>query len=240
MTPTIIGAGRIGSALATLAQTQPHARGQSWAKAPPGPLIVCTRNDDLAGVIQATPAVRRTDLVFIQNGMIGPLLQDHGLQDNTQALVYFAVSKRGQAPVDGGGTVVTGPWAHNFQELLGLGALGCTVVDPHSFRKQMVEKLLWNCVFGVLCQRHDATVGTLVAHHGEEINALTAELQGVAERALSLTLNPGVATRLCDYSLQIADYQGAVKELPWRNGWFLDQERTPLHTAWLTELGVLS
>lgn len=238
MTPTIIGAGRVGLALAELAKTQPHARGQSWAKAPPGPLIVCTRNDDLAGVIQATPAVRRTDLVFLQNGMIAPLLKDHGLQDNTQALVYFAVSKRGQSPVDGGGTVVTGPWAQAFQELLALGALGCTVVDPHSFRKQMVEKLLWNCVFGVLCQRHGTSVGTLVQAHRQEIESLTTELQGVAERALDLTLNPGVAGRLCDYSLQIADYQGAVKELPWRNGWFLEQARTPLHTAWLSELGI--
>lgn len=238
MTPTIIGAGRIGLALAKIAKTTPHARGQSWAKAQPGPLIVCTRNDDLAGVIQATPAVRRADLVFIQNGMIEPLLKDHGLLQNTQALVYFAVSAKGQAPVDGGGTVVSGPWAHEFQSLLGQASLGCTAVDRHSFRLQMVEKLLWNCVFGLLCQRHGASVGVLVQAHGEEIRALSDELQGVAERALGLELTAGVADRLCAYSLKIADYKGAVKELPWRNGWFLAQERSPLHSQWLSELGI--
>ncbi len=238
MTPTIIGAGRVGSALAKIARTAPLSRGQSWAKAQPGPLIVCTRNNDLAGVIEATPQARRADLVFIQNGMIEPLLQDHGLLQNTQALVYFAVSAVGEDPVDGGGTVVSGPWAQEFQSLLGQASLGCTVVDPHSFRLQMVEKLLWNCVFGLLCQRHNASVGALVRDHGAEIRSLSEELQGVAERALELELSPGVAERLCAYSMKIADYQGAVKELPWRNGWFLKQESSPLHAQWLAELGV--
>lgn len=238
MTPTIIGAGRVGLALAKIAKTTPHARGQSWSKAQPGPLIVCTRNDDLAGVIQATPPARRADLVFIQNGMIEPLLKEHGLLQNTQALVYFAVSAKGEDPVDGGGTVVFGPWAQEFQSLLGQASLGCAVVDRHSFSLQMVEKLLWNCVFGLLCQRHSASVGSLVQEHGAEIQALSEELQGVAERALDLELHPGVAQRLCEYSMKIADYQGAVKELPWRNGWFLAQERSPLHSQWLKELGI--
>ncbi len=236
MTPTIIGAGRVGLALAKIAKTAPHARGQSWSKAQPGPLIVCTRNDDLAGVIQATPPTRRADLVFIQNGMIAPLLKEHGLLQNTQALVYFAVSAKGREPVDGGGTVVFGPWAQEFQSLLGQASLGCTVVDSQSFQRQMVEKLLWNCVFGLLCQRHSASVGTLVQAHRPEIHALNDELQGVAERALDLQLQPGVVQRLCDYSLKIADYKGAVKELPWRNGWFLAQEHSPLHSQWLQEL----
>jgi hypothetical protein len=100
----------------------------------------------------------------------------------------------------------------------------------------MVEKLLWNCVFGLLCQRHSASVGTLVLEHGAEIRALSDELQGVAERALDLQLQPGVVQRLCDYSMKIADYKGAVKELPWRNGWFLAQEHSPLHSQWLQEL----
>ncbi|MFT5586718.1 MAG: ketopantoate reductase [Cognaticolwellia sp.] len=238
MTPTIIGAGRVGLALAKIASTRPHARGQSWSKAQPGPLIVCTRNDDLAGVIQATPAARRTDLVFIQNGMIEPLLKDHGLLQNTQALVYFAVSAKGQDPVDGGGTVVSGPWAQEFQSLLGQASLGCSVVAPHSFQLQMVEKLLWNCVFGLLCQRHSASVGVLVREQGAEIQALSDELQGVAERALDLALQPGVPERLCDYSMKIADYRGAVKELPWRNGWFLAQEQSPLHSQWLQALAI--
>lgn len=239
MTPTIIGAGRVGIALSELAGTPAHQRGQAWHDAPPGPLIVCTRNDDLAAVIQATPAHRREDLVFIQNGMLRPLLVEHGLQDNTQALVYFAVSKRGDAPVDGGGTVVTGKWAQAFCKLLAKGDLECSVVDSTRFGQQMVEKLLWNCVFGLLCQVHDASVGTLVREQRAQIDALVAELSGVAERALGLTLESGVSQRLCDYSLKIADYKGAVKEMRWRNGWFLEQERTPVHVGLLERALVL-
>ena len=33
--------------------------------------------------------IRRSDLVFLQNGMITPWLHAVGLQDNTQALIYF-------------------------------------------------------------------------------------------------------------------------------------------------------
>lgn len=59
------------------------------------PIYVCTRNDDLRAVIDKTPAPQRANLVFLQNGMLDPLLQEYGLQDKaTQALVYFAVAKK--------------------------------------------------------------------------------------------------------------------------------------------------
>lgn len=47
-------------------------------------LKVCTRNDDLEDVISRTPPGRREDLVFLQNGVLGPLLEKHGLAKNTQ------------------------------------------------------------------------------------------------------------------------------------------------------------
>src|SRR5687767_1017449 len=43
------------------------------------PTQVCTRNDDLANVIERTPPARRQDLVFLQNGILGPFLEQHGL-----------------------------------------------------------------------------------------------------------------------------------------------------------------
>jgi len=60
----------------------------------PGPIYVCTRNDDSASVIEKTPSPRRSDLVFLQNGMLGPFLKEYGLEKNTQALIYFAVAKK--------------------------------------------------------------------------------------------------------------------------------------------------
>ena len=58
-----------------------------------------------------------------------------------------------------------------------------------------------------------------------------------AEAATGARLKPGVADRLCDYSLTIRGYQGAVKEWPWRNGWFVAQGPTPLHQAMLARVG---
>ena len=51
---------------------------------PQGPIVVCTRNDDLQAIVDATPAGRREDLVFIQNGMLQPWLDAQGLGENTQ------------------------------------------------------------------------------------------------------------------------------------------------------------
>ena len=50
----------------------------------PGPILVCTRNDDLGAIVEATPPERRKDLVFLQNGMLQPWLDAKGLGTNTQ------------------------------------------------------------------------------------------------------------------------------------------------------------
>ena len=237
---TIIGAGRIGTALAALAGTEPVRRGQPIPDRP-GPIIVCTRNNDLAGVVAATPAQRRSDLVFVQNGMLHTWLEERELAENTRALLYFAVGRIGAAPVDGGRSVVTGPHAEAFCALLASGGLRCRAITAADYTGEMVEKFLWNCIFGLLCQRHGATVGEVVSQHHDELTALTRELVGVCDRALggvALPIDPLVA-RLCDYSMSIADYRGAVKEWPWRNGWLIERERSPLHAALLDDLSLL-
>ena len=48
-----------------------------------GPIYICTRNDDLDAIILKTPADRREDLVFLQNGMLTPYLEKKGLITNT-------------------------------------------------------------------------------------------------------------------------------------------------------------
>jgi hypothetical protein len=75
-----------------------------------------------------------SDLVFIQNGMLQPWLEERGLGGNTQVLVYFAVAKKGDPPVDGrtdlnpeGLTAACGPHAQAFAERLASGGLTCKV-----------------------------------------------------------------------------------------------------------------
>ena len=238
MVETIVGAGRVGVALSEMGPAQLVRRGESIPEGT-GPIYVCTRNDDLPGVLAATPAARRADLVFVQNGMITSWLQANRLHQNTQALLYFAVSSVGATPVDGGRTVVWGPWASALASRLERGGLSCTVLPSlDAFQAEMVEKFLWIGVFGLLCQAHNLTVGQVVETHRDAVDALTAELAGICTRALGATPPADLADRLCAYSMSIADYRGAVKEWPWRNGWLWSQEQTPLHAALLKQAGV--
>jgi hypothetical protein len=66
--------------------------------------------------------------------MLQPWLEERGLGGNTQVLVYFAVAKKGESPVDGrtdlnpeGLTAAWGPHAHAFADRLASGGLTCKV-----------------------------------------------------------------------------------------------------------------
>lgn len=244
---TIIGGGRIGTMLASIAGGHLIRRGESIAPVD-GPIIVCTRNNDLQGVCEQVPADRRADLVFVQNGMLSSWLEMNNLSGCTRALLYVAVSTRGALPVDGGRSVVNGPHAAAFANLMARGGLQCRVVDEAHYEEEMIEKFLWNCVFGLLSQHHGCSVGAVVEHHREEVHALTMELLEVCESAGELVFPSGLSRsgpngstadlgrealveRLCAYSLSIPDYRGAVKEWTWRNGWLWDRsgDRTSLH-----------
>ena len=242
MKPCIVGGGRIGTALAQMCQQQGQeaimVRRGSPIPSEGGPIYVCTRNDDLDSVVGATLPQRRQDLVFLQNGMLQSWLKQQGLDHNTQALVYFAVQKLGDTPIDGGGTVVFGRWADSFAQLLQTAGIDCTVVDRTAYDRQMVEKLLWNCIFGLLSQNLQKSVGAIADQHPSDVDTLVRELAPLATTKLGIQLNPGVTERLCDYSRSVADYRGAVKELPWRNGWFLNIAHTPMHTQWLRQVGI--
>ena len=92
----VVGKGRVGEALQKMlpeGNTVMVGRTDAIPADGAGPIYVATRNDDLATVIEKTPEGRRKDLVFMQNGMLGPFLEGYGLQDNTQ------VSLLGSAPL---------------------------------------------------------------------------------------------------------------------------------------------
>ena len=106
MTGTIVGSGRIGlflhesnNKLDTLISR--NSDSSSINENISGPIYVCTRNDDLLDVLNKTPRKRHEDLVFLQNGILEPFLKQHGLTENTQGLIYFAISKKGETPIDG-------------------------------------------------------------------------------------------------------------------------------------------
>ncbi len=252
MTIAIIGAGRVGGALAALSAERGVAsslisREVGWEAldAEPGePVIVAVRNDDLGPVLDRVPAARRGDLVLVQNGMLRPWIADQGLDDATRGILFFAVPKRGAAADPGGTSPFVGRHAARVAAWLGGLGLPAEEVDREAFAEVELEKLIWNCAFGLLCQVHGAPVGSIVEDHGAELRALVAEMVhvGAAGMGTQVELDP-LVERLCAYSRSIADYQGAVKEWRWRNGWFVDAARehgiaTPSHAGLLARVGL--
>lgn len=255
----IVGGGRVGRALQEMGGGDDVLvrRGEPVPLDFAGPVLVCTRNDDLEAVLQSTPQSRWSDLVFFQNGMLEPWFHSRGLGDAGQVLAYFAISKLGEPPIDGitdtnpeGLTAAFGKWASAVAARLHAGGLSCKVLDNDAFQKQMLEKLIWISAFMLVGARHPgATVGVVEKEFRSEVCSLIAELASAAAAEKGIAFENGMEDRLCAYSRAVAHFPTAVKEFKWRNGWFysLSEKATaegkpdpcPLHTAWLKELKVV-
>uniref|UniRef100_A0A7S1BEL7 Uncharacterized protein n=1 Tax=Corethron hystrix TaxID=216773 RepID=A0A7S1BEL7_9STRA len=259
----IIGGGRIGGLLRDLgtdADVVVH-RGEVVPDAPSsGPIYVCTRNDDLAAVIEATPASRRGDLCFLQNGMLGDLINgDFGLPDDTtQCLLYLAVPVVGADPVDGiteinpeGLTCATGKWASELATRLERGSLRCNLKGGENFLAAALEKHIFICATNLSGQINgDLTVGEVYGQeYADYCRDLIEELIAAGSRKAGVDLAPGTFERLVAYGRSVPDYPTGIKEFQWRNGWFYDitkrardleePDPLPLHTAALKKIGVI-
>lgn len=255
----IVGAGRVGSALQKMGAGQDLLvrRGQSVPPNSSGPIFVCTRNDVLDDVLQATPRERWDDLVFVQNGMLEPWLESKGLAQASQVLVYFAVAKLGDDPIDGktdtnpeGLTAASGKWAPAVAARLHSAGLSCKVLDAKEFQKSLLEKLIWISAFMLVGARHPgATIGVVEKDHRDEVITLIKELAAAASIAKGVVFDVGIEERLCAYARSVAHFPTALKEFEWRNGWFYalsqkaiasgSSDPCPLHTSWLKELGAI-
>ncbi|KAL9224780.1 hypothetical protein vseg_000784 [Gypsophila vaccaria] len=255
----IVGGGRVGRALLDMGSGDDLLvkRGESVPVEFGGPILVCTRNDDLDSVLSLTPPSRWPDLVFFQNGMLEPWFQSKGLGEADQVLAYFAVAKLGEPPIDGktdtnpeGLTAAYGKWASAVAQRLQAGGLSCKVLDKDAFQKQMLEKLIWISAFMLVGARHPgATVGAVEKDYRSEVADLIAELASAAAAEKDLAFDEGIEDRLCAYSRAVAHFPTAVKEFKWRNGWFYSlsekaisegkPDPCPLHTAWLNELKIV-
>ncbi|MFV8753528.1 ketopantoate reductase family protein [Nannocystaceae bacterium ST9] len=247
----VVGAGRIGTALHRL---DPDAialidRTHGWerlAGEPGEPILITVRNDDLDVVLARVPAARRGDLVFVQNGMLRPWLAEQGLAGATRGLLFLAVVKRGDSITPGGVSPFCGPHAAAIVETLTRFDVPAEVVGPARFVAIELEKLIWNCAFGLCCEVFDFRVGEVVERRADELRGLVRELLAVGERVFDVTLElDPLFERLCDYSRSIADYRGAVKEWRWRNGAFVVAARqqgiaTPIHDRMLRATGHLA
>lgn len=94
------------------------------------------------------------------------------------------------------------------------------------------------------------TVGAVEAEHAAEVEALITELGAAGAAALGVALDAAtLPARLRAYARAVAHFPTAVKEFPWRNGWFWEASQkaaaegrpdpTPLHSALLREVGAV-
>ncbi|CAN4088613.1 unnamed protein product [Withania somnifera] len=260
----VVGGGRVGRALQDLGNGDDVLvkRGESVPIDFSGPILVCTRNDDL----EATPKFSLERFgVFPE--MLEPWFQSKGLGDADQVLAYFAVSKLGEPPTDEktdtnpeGLTAAYGKWASSVAARLHAGGLSCKVLEKERFEKQMLEKLIWICAFMLVGARHPgATVGDVEKEYRSEwvltrsllsdVSTNYCELAAAAAAEKGLVFEDAVEDRLCAYSRAVAHFPTAVKECKWRNGWFYSlsgkaitegkPNSYPLHTAWLKELKIV-
>jgi ketopantoate reductase len=162
----------------------------------------------------------------------------------TRGLLFFAVSKRGDRPDPGGPSPFHGPHAATVVAWLGELGIPAEVASAGAFAAIELEKLIWNCAFGLLCQVYGETVGEIVGGRAEELRDLVAEMVAIGEVELDVTLElDPLVERLCAYSRSIAGYRGAVKEWRWRNGWFVEASAArgvtmPTHARLLAQAGL--
>jgi len=255
---TIIGAGRIGSALADMGKASGFEdvivrRGEPIPEDGSGPIYVTVRNDDLKGVIDACPASRRDDLTFYgQNGYIEDFLAKEKLdKSSSQVLVYMAVAKLGEKPTDGitdlnpeGLTSATGKWAGQVAARLKSAGLTCQIKDTAPFQLAMFEKHMWICAFMLLGVHHGGvTVGEVESKHTDDLVQMVTEMQQAIQDKEGVKFEAKCPERLLAYARTVAHFPTALKEFDWRNKYFLDITRdreasgkpdlTPMHTKLL-------
>lgn len=247
----VIGQGRVGAALFALdpGGVKPVDRVRGWeALAHPAgeAVVVATRNDALAQVVQKVPAHRHEDLVFVQNGMLRPWLAEQGLATATRGILFFAVQAKGDAPEPGGASPFCGPKAAAVVDWMLAHGLPAKEVSPTRFAQIELEKLAWNCVFGVMGQATGLGVGAVVREQGGAFEALSAELLTIGARALQVKVDiPAITSSMANYAQSIPAYRASVKEWPWRNGWFVELARADgtfaqsEHAAWLDRAGAM-
>ncbi len=225
-----IGSGRIGLALQRSAAEKglpyrliERTTGWDLLEEPAGePILVLTRNDDLAAVLDRVPTERLSDLVFVQNGAMREFLASRYLPHATRGVLFFAVADRTSAIQVGANSPVCGHHAGYVSQWFTEAGLPSKGMDWARFSLYELEKMIWISTFGVLGDAYDKDVGTLAEHHPGEIAVLADELRTVGRAVMGVDVElDWLVNRMCTYSSKIPRFRAGVREFAWRNGWFV-------------------
>lgn len=217
----IIGMGEVGRRIAdALAhdglEVVPVTRATSLAPAAsdqPGLRVVCVREDDLPGILDALGEVPPSELVTVQNGWMRDLVPS----GSTRALIWFTSKGDFYRPLRP--TPVTGPAAHRIVTALSRSDIPARAVDPSEFDPLDADKMGFNCVVGLPLAVHGVSLGEYLEHHSHEAEQVFSEALDICCEALQCP-RPDNAWRDFQSSVEPLGWvrTSTAKALRWRNG----------------------
>ncbi|GAX09546.1 hypothetical protein FisN_16Lh240 [Fistulifera solaris] len=251
----IIGAsGRIGSQFLRLeeeSQAIPRGLCPGSCSAEGSPIYIATPSNCWNELYQLTPPHRRSDLVFVGNGL-PPKIDD--VDNLTLVVPHYGISRPGEKPIpecDENPMLPTycyGRHASRVQKLLQRDGISVEIVPQYrDIRKIAKLKLLWATCMWLLCHDNAAPLTVSQVHERRALdlqllvqelwmNALSddADVDVDAERTVILDY-------LKKYSFSIAtaipSKALALKEVEDRNGYFWRPNSQPLHEQLLKRVG---
>ncbi|GAX29326.1 hypothetical protein FisN_16Hh240 [Fistulifera solaris] len=249
----VIGAaGRIGSQFLRLeeeSQAIPRGVCPGSCSAAGFPIYIATPSNCWNELYQLTPPHRRSDLVFVGNGL-PPKIDD--LNDLTLVVPHYGISRPGEKPIpqcDENRMLPTycyGRHAPRVQKLLQRDSISVEIVDQYSdIRKIAKRKLLWATCMWLLCHDNTTPISVSQVHERRALD-LQQLVQELWMHALSDDADAGaeLTTTLAylkKYSFSIAkaipSKSLALEEVEDRNGYFWRRNLQPLHDQLLKRVG---
>lgn len=222
-----IGKGRIGTAL-SLADSNLKLVGRDFdLKSLTGLteddlIFICTRNDSLQSIVDEIPSASHKNIVLVQNGMLSPFIDALKNPIAGRAILYFAVSKKGERAKPGGDTLVCGDKANSIAKFFESVDIPVKIVSQSELAKVEMEKLLWNSVMGLMGEVHSESVAQTL-ERWSEVEEVISELLPVIEKDAGIVFDKNrLFNSLRDYSKEVAHFEARIKEWEWRNQWFFD------------------
>ncbi len=219
----VVGMGEVGRRLAgALAaagvEVVPVTRSQGWERLPAergAPVLVCVREEALAGALAALEGVPPERLVFVQNGWVRDLLA--GVPSCSRGLIWFTA--KGDFFRVLRASAFGGPAAPALAAALARGGIAATALDPAAFAAAEAEKMGFNCVVGLPLAVHGVSLGEYLAGRADEAEAVFSEATSVTARALGVEPSPTWWPEFRRATEPLAWVRsGASKALQFRNG----------------------
>jgi len=186
------------------------------------PVYVCVMSAEAAATLEdaldAIPEERYEDLVILQRGeMIEPALKRRGLgrERQTQATLYVGVNEYGKLEDDRCGlgedamgelkyaaeSCVTGKWAGAVADRLRRAGFFCAEFFHRDWRRQMIEAVVFESVYGLVGAVHkNVPVSEVAEFFGDEVDDMLYEIQRGLRGHLAVTLLSGFEERMAAYA----------------------------------------